>query len=69
MYARVTLAQLQPGKIQEHLNIGRDRFAHPGPGFTWPEQYSIQTLIGIRRGDGWHFTFFQNTLIQQERSS
>src|SRR5260221_5934118 len=34
-----------------------------------PEQYSIQTLIGIKRADGWRFTSFQNTLIQQERSS
>ena len=34
-----------------------------------PEQYSIQTLIGIRQDDGWRFTAFQNTLIQQERSS
>ena len=31
-----------------------------------PEQYSIQTLIGIRQGDGWRFTSFQNTLIQAE---
>jgi len=34
-----------------------------------PEQYSIQTLVGIRQADGWRFTSFQNTLIQQERSS
>jgi uncharacterized protein (TIGR02246 family) len=31
-----------------------------------PEQYSIQTLIGIRQDDGWRFTSFQNTLIQKE---
>jgi uncharacterized protein (TIGR02246 family) len=31
-----------------------------------PEQYSIQTLIGIRQDDGWRFTSFQNTLIQAE---
>jgi uncharacterized protein (TIGR02246 family) len=41
----------------------------PGQAVPVPEQYSIQTLIGIRQGDGWHFTFFQNTLIQQEKSS
>ena len=34
-----------------------------------PEQYSIQTLIGIRQDDEWRVTAFQNTLIQQERSS
>jgi len=41
----------------------------PGQAVPAPEQYSIQTLIGIRRADGWRFTAFQNTLIQQERAS
>jgi uncharacterized protein (TIGR02246 family) len=41
----------------------------PGQAVPAPEQYSIQTLIGTRRADGWRFTSFQNTLIQQERSS
>src|SRR5438132_5792119 len=38
----------------------------PDQAIPAPEQYSIQTLIGIRRADGWRFTSFQNTLIQQE---
>ena len=29
-----------------------------------PDQYAIQTLVGIRQTDGWRFTAFQNTLIQ-----
>jgi uncharacterized protein (TIGR02246 family) len=41
----------------------------PGQAVPAPEQYSIQTLIGIRQDDGWRVTAFQNTLIQQERSS
>lgn len=49
-----------------HLH-GRPRT--PGQAMPAPEQYSIQTLIGIRQADGWRFTAFQNTLIQQERSS
>jgi uncharacterized protein (TIGR02246 family) len=40
----------------------------PGQAVAAPEQYSIQTMIGIKRADGWRFTAFQNTLIQQERS-
>jgi uncharacterized protein (TIGR02246 family) len=40
----------------------------PGQALPAPEQYSIQTLIGVRQTDGWRFTAFQNTLIQQERS-
>ena len=30
-----------------------------------PEQYSVQTMVGIRQADGWCFTSFQNTLIQR----
>ena len=41
----------------------------PGQAVPAPEQYSIQTLIGIRQDDGWRVTAFQNTLIQQEKSS
>jgi uncharacterized protein (TIGR02246 family) len=41
----------------------------PGQAVPAPEQYSIQTLIGIKQADGWRFTSFQNTLIQQQRSS
>ena len=40
----------------------------PGQEVPAPEQYSIQTLVGIRQADGWRFTSFQNTLIQQGRS-
>jgi uncharacterized protein (TIGR02246 family) len=36
----------------------------PGQKVPAPEQYSIQTLVGIRQADGWRFTSFQNTLIQ-----
>ena len=36
----------------------------PGQEVPAPEQYSIQTLVGIRQVDGWRFTSFQNTLIQ-----
>jgi len=48
-----------------HLH-GRPRL--PGQALAAPEEYSIQTLIGIRQADGWRFTAFQNTLIQQERA-
>lgn len=48
-----------------HLH-GRPRF--PGQTLPAPENYGIQTLIAIKQADGWHFTAFQNTLIQQERS-
>lgn len=41
----------------------------PGQAVPAPEQYSIQTLIGTRQADGWRITSFQNTLIQQKRSS
>ena len=41
----------------------------PGQAVPAPERFSIQTLIGTRQDDGWRFTAFQNTLIQQERSS
>jgi len=36
----------------------------PGQEVPAPEQYAIQTLVGIRQADGWRFTSFQNTLIQ-----
>lgn len=49
-----------------HLH-GRPRL--PSQDLPAPEQHSIQTLIGMRQTDGWRFTAFQNTLIQQERSS
>lgn len=48
-----------------HLH-GRPRV--PGQEISAPEQYSIQTLVAIRLPQGWRFTAFQNTLIQQERS-
>ncbi len=41
----------------------------PGQALPAPEQYAIQTMIGIRQAEGWRFTSFQNTLIQQEQSS
>jgi hypothetical protein len=40
----------------------------PGQALPPPEQFSIQALIGIRQAEGWRFTSFQNTFIQQERS-
>jgi uncharacterized protein (TIGR02246 family) len=40
----------------------------PGQALPAPEAYSIQTLLAIKQADGWHFTAFQNTLIQQEKS-
>jgi uncharacterized protein (TIGR02246 family) len=40
----------------------------PGQTLPAPEQHSIQTLIAIRLPQGWRFTAFQNTLMQQERS-
>jgi uncharacterized protein (TIGR02246 family) len=46
-----------------HLH-GRPRI--PGQAIPAPEQHSIQTLIGIRRPDGWRISSFQNTLIQQQ---
>ena len=35
----------------------------PGQQVPAPEQYAIQTLVGIRQANGWRFTSFQNTLI------
>ena len=41
----------------------------PGQALAAPEQYAIQTVIGIRQAEGWRFTAFQNTLIPQEQAS
>lgn len=41
----------------------------PGRALPVPEQYAIQTVIGIKQAEGWRFTAFQNTLIQQEQAS
>jgi uncharacterized protein (TIGR02246 family) len=41
----------------------------PGQALPPPEQSAIQTMIGVRQAEGWRFTAFHNTVIQQEQSS
>lgn|SRR5579875_1070426 len=56
---------LHEGIALLHLH-GRPRV--PGQEISAPEQYSIQTLVAIKRADGWRITAFHNTWIQQERA-
>lgn len=49
-----------------HLH-GRPRV--PGQEIPMPEQYSIQTLVAVKQADEWCITAFQNTWIQQKKSS
>ena len=33
-----------------------------------PERDSVQTLVAVKRGDGWRFVAFQNTRVRPIRS-